>query len=81
MNSNRYAIYFMPDGALGNFGASWLGWDPRVGARVPFLDLEGIDRELVALTKAPGKYGLHATLKPPFQLRTPHTETELILRF
>lgn len=81
MDIKRYAIYFMPDGALGNFGAAWFGWDPQVGTRVPFLNLEGINADHATLIKAPWRYGLHATLKSPFRLKTPYTETELILSF
>ena len=81
MNFKRYAIYFMPDGSLGHFGASWLGWDPLAGTRTPFLNLQGFDLDLVTLTKAPRKYGLHATLKPPFRLNLSQNESALIAGF
>lgn len=81
MKIKRYAIYFMPDGALGNFGASWLGWDPKLGTRVPFLKLEGIYADHATLIKTPQKYGLHATLKAPFRLKKTYKEIELILGF
>ena len=50
----RYAIYWLPDGALGRAGADWLGWDARTGRG----DADG----------APARYGFHATIKPPFRL-------------
>ncbi|QHQ36782.1 DUF1045 domain-containing protein [Algicella marina] len=61
----RYAIYYTPSGRLADFGASWLGWDVRTGTAVahPPLDLP-----LAEMTATPRKYGLHATLKPPFRL-------------
>ncbi|QUS37002.1 DUF1045 domain-containing protein [Falsirhodobacter algicola] len=59
----RYAIYYLPPpGPLAEFGARWLGWDPQTGARHP------LPPEQEALTAAPRRYGLHATLKAPFRL-------------
>ena len=49
----RYAIYWLPGGALGRAGADWLGWDARAG--------RGEGRE------APARYGFHAIIKPPFR--------------
>ena len=71
----------MPDSALGNFGAARFGWDPQVGRRAPFLKIERIHTDHATVIKAPRKYGLHATLKSPFRLKTQFTETELILNF
>lgn len=45
-------------------GAAWLGWDVVAGCTVAQPDVPGI----AALTQVPRKYGLHATLKPPFAL-------------
>ena len=44
MDITRYAIYFITDGALGNFGGAWFGLDPQVETRVPFFNLEGLMR-------------------------------------
>ncbi|THH35071.1 DUF1045 domain-containing protein [Aliishimia ponticola] len=56
----RYAVYFVPDGAWGDAGAQWLGWDNRTGTdRTPTHPV---------LTDRPRKYGFHATMKPPFRL-------------
>jgi len=60
---SRYAVYAVPDGVWGDFGANWLGWDTRTGVPV-----EAADAEQVALTDRPRKYGFHGTIKPPFRL-------------
>ncbi|MGB3406078.1 MAG: DUF1045 domain-containing protein [Jannaschia sp.] len=67
MGWNRYAIYWLPDGALARVGAAWLGWDVRRGSAVPGAD---------AATDGPRRYGFHATLKPPFRLQG--SESDLV---
>lgn len=67
----RYAIYWTPDpeGPLAAFGAAWLGRDPVRASDVPRLAAPGIAADcLSAATASPRRYGLHATLKPPFML-------------
>lgn len=59
----RYAVYVVPDGVWGDFGASWLGWDSRTG-----IALAQTVAAQKALTERPRKYGFHGTLKPPFRL-------------
>ena len=54
MDITRYAIYFITDGALGNFGGAWFGLDPQVETRVPFSNLEGLMRVSQRLSKRPG---------------------------
>ena len=61
--ASRYAIYFVPDGIWGDFGASWLGWDNRTGREIALAS-----SDLAALTDRPRKYGFHGTVKPPFRL-------------
>jgi putative phosphonate metabolism protein len=67
----RYALYWAPPNhtPLSMLGSAWLGRDTEdqaVPAR-PLLD--GFDpARLAALTAEPRRYGLHATLKPPFAL-------------
>jgi len=84
MNDPRYAIYFVPDPdtALYRFGAAALGYDCFTGADIPTLDALPMDagawREL---TREPGRYGFHATLKAPFRLAEGRTEAELIGEF
>jgi putative phosphonate metabolism protein len=75
MPFTRYAIYFTPaPGPLAAFGASWLGWDPVHGAPCahPAMDLP-----LAEITATPRKYGLHATMKPPFRLAPGQSEAAL----
>jgi putative phosphonate metabolism protein len=65
----RYAVYWTPGpGALADFGAAWLGWDAGRGAPVPHPEVPGLPRPPAELTAEPRRYGLHATLKPPFRL-------------
>ncbi|WP_298849671.1 DUF1045 domain-containing protein [uncultured Ruegeria sp.] len=73
MTFTRYAIYFAPPAGAEwtNFATSWLGWDMETATRVAHPDVRGID--VAAVTEVPRKYGLHATLKPPFRLRDGQT--------
>ncbi|NAZ36483.1 DUF1045 domain-containing protein [Rubellimicrobium sp. CFH 75288] len=71
----RHAIYWMPEGPLARWGGRWLGWDAVEGCAVPQPPIPGHDR--ARLTAAPRRYGLHATLKPPFRLAPGRTEAEL----
>ena len=72
----RYAIYVAPrEGALATATAAWLGWDPAEGAEVGCPERFGFDWE--AVTKAPGKYGFHGTLKAPFRLADGYNYEEL----
>jgi putative phosphonate metabolism protein len=64
----RYAIYVMPDGPLADFGAAWLGWDALAGRAVDHPSMDALPRPLAEITATPRKYGLHATIKPPFRL-------------
>lgn len=63
----RYAVYHTPRGALARAGSAWLGWDIATGTALPHPQVPGID-DPAALTLVPRKYGLHATIKPPFAL-------------
>ena len=64
MSYARYAVYVVPDGALGDAGAAWLGWDIRRGA--------ACDSPQPQATARPRRYGFHATIKPPMRLADPH---------
>lgn len=75
---SRYAIYYAPpEGALADFGARWLGWDPSAGARREHPVIASLVRPVAALSETPRKYGLHATLKPPFRLAPGSDHTAL----
>jgi putative phosphonate metabolism protein len=62
----RHAIYYTPSPAsdLHHLGSAWLGRDALTCEAVPQPD-----RRLASLVAAPRRYGLHATLKPPFRLK------------
>jgi 2'-5' RNA ligase len=51
---------------LAEAGAAWLGWDVARGQAVAHPEVAALD--VAALTETPRKYGLHATIKPPFVL-------------
>lgn len=75
MEFTRYAIFYSPPASedWGDFATSWLGWNMQTGREVPhpacLTDL--------AWTATPRKYGLHATLKPPFRLQSGMTQADL----
>lgn len=81
MSEARYAIYFAPEhgSTLDRIGAEILGRhasgpDELTQPRLPGLTPERF-RELTA---SPRRYGLHATLKPPFFLADQHDESALL---
>ena len=73
----RYSIYVVPRGDLFATGSAWLGWDSALGRAVPQPDLPDLPVALATLTARPRKYGLHATMKPPFRLAEGRTEPAL----
>ncbi len=77
MGWRRYAIYFTPEGALAERGAAWLGWDAAAGAARAHPSLSGLPRPVDEITARPRKYGVHATLKPPFRLAAGRSEADL----
>lgn len=76
----RYAIYFVPsaDSGLYRFGASVLGYDSYSGEA---RSIAGAADDWNDITREPGVYGFHATLKPPFVLADGHDETSLARAF
>lgn len=62
----RYALYLAPTGAWGELGRRWLGRCENTGAMLSRPP--GSDPRIDAWTRAPRRYGLHATLKAPFRL-------------
>lgn len=77
MTFTRYAIYFAPPvtAEWTQFATRWLGWDMEAGTEVAHPGLDGVD--VAAVTEVPRKYGLHATMKPPFRLREGQSVTAL----
>lgn len=51
-----------------SFATSWLGWDVARGVRVAHPDIAGLPQLVGEMTDRPRRYGLHATMKPPFRL-------------
>lgn len=77
----RYALYFAPDPAseLWRRGSAWLGRDAATGRalpRMPVPELDGLN--LDRLTAAPRFYGLHGTLRAPFEPAGRDTESRLL---
>jgi len=66
----RYALYFAPPAGhpLWTAGCDWLGRDPESGAAGAGGEHRG----------APRRYGFHATLKPPFALRSDASPAQLL---
>ncbi|MCY4316783.1 MAG: DUF1045 domain-containing protein [Roseovarius sp.] len=78
MKFKRFAIYFTPaPGPFADFGSAWLGWDADKGLAPPAPDLPDLPMSLEEITKTPRKYGLHATVMPPFRLASGHEESEI----
>ncbi len=76
----RCAVYFAPHpkDPLGQVGNAWLGRNPATGEACaqPTLDTIASDR-LRKITASPRRYGLHATLKAPFELAAGRTIAQL----
>lgn len=65
----RFAVYYAPrQGAFATRTAAWLGWDAASGREVVQPDLPGLPGPAADLTRDPGKYGFHGTLRAPFRL-------------
>lgn len=70
MTPERYAIYYVPDerATWAQVCMAWLGWDMVAGQSLPHPDVPGVPNRISALTAVPRRYGLHATIKPPFRM-------------
>lgn len=70
MTPARYAIYYLPpqDAPWAELATAWLGWDCYTGRAVAPPDLGLPADDIASVTATPRRYGLHATLKPPFRL-------------
>ncbi|EDM72442.1 hypothetical protein RAZWK3B_09331 [Roseobacter sp. AzwK-3b] len=69
MDYRRYAIYYTPaPGPLSQVCSAWLGWDMTTGNELAHPDVAGLPLPVAQITETPRKYGLHATMKPPFRL-------------
>ena len=76
----RYAIFFAPrlGEALQLIGNAWLGRDAESGMTLPQPTIPGFSPDAIeAVTATPRRYGIHATLKPPFRLAPRLQEADL----
>lgn len=77
----RFAVYYAPaiTDSLWDRAAIWLGRDPASGLTHDGA-VAGIERDrLLNLTQSAGRYGFHATIKPPMALAADRTPEELHL--
>ena len=75
MMFRRYGVYHLPPegAAWARFATRWLGWDIDTGAPA-----DPLPRPLAEdIVETPRRYGLHATLKPPFHLSEGQTPEAL----
>jgi putative phosphonate metabolism protein len=75
----RFAVYYAPavTDLLWDRATVWLGRDPASGQSFDG-GVAGLDRtRLLNLTQSAGRYGFHATLKPPMALAPGETEESL----
>ncbi len=75
----RYAIYYAPppDAPWACFATSLLGWDMQTGRNVDHPLLSGLPLPASEIARAPARYGVHATLKPPFHLAVGADQSDL----
>lgn len=82
MDFHRYAVYVTPpEGEFAALGAAWLGWDAAQGCAVAHPEVSGLPASVAEITETPRKYGLHATIKPPFVLAEGQGEAGLMAAF
>lgn len=77
----RYAVYYAPSAgdALHQAVTPLLGRDALGGLNVPQATPPGVDPVFwKAVTRVPAHYGLHATLKAPFELRHSGMDSQLL---
>jgi len=79
MTFTRYALYYAPPADAGwtRFATKWLGWDMQAGQTRDHPTLPDLPLPIGEITTAPRKYGLHATIKPPFRLAPGTTRAAL----
>ncbi|HEY2533783.1 MAG TPA: DUF1045 domain-containing protein [Xanthobacteraceae bacterium] len=81
--SARYALFWVPaaGSVLAQLGEHWLGREAEADRPRPQPTLPGFSAEdIVRITAEPRRYGLHATLKPPFRLAAGLSAVDLELR-
>lgn len=76
----RFALFYAPppSSLLWKLGCKWLGWDALTQTKIKQDRFSEIAPGRISeLTRIPRRYGLHATLKPPFSLAKGCDEGEL----
>ncbi len=70
MGFERFAVFHVPpaEAEWARVCTGWLGWDSEARTAAPAPDLPDLPLPLAEITRAPRRYGLHATIKPPFRL-------------
>jgi putative phosphonate metabolism protein len=79
--STRYALYFAPapETRWWRFGCEWLGYDAEACAAVRQSVIPAVAADVfAAVTRAPWRYGFHATLKAPMHLAAGSDEAALV---
>ena len=76
----RYAIYYAPspETPLGKFGKAWLSHTNGAAAAAKIASSRLDPARISAITESSRRYGLHGTLKPPFELN-PATTLDALL--
>lgn len=79
MGFARYAVFYVPpsDAQWARRCTNWLGWDLNSSRNVAHPYIAGLPLPVSEITQTPRRYGLHATLKPPFRLFSDQTEDML----
>ncbi|MFE3835853.1 DUF1045 domain-containing protein [Pseudogemmobacter sonorensis] len=75
----RFAVYYAPEkGAFEARASAWLGWDTGAGRPLaqPDLGLPG-GTGAAEITRDPGRYGFHGTIRAPFRLAEGSTPAAL----
>ncbi|MEM8732081.1 MAG: DUF1045 domain-containing protein [Pseudomonadota bacterium] len=74
----RYGIFYTPPtGPFAQTGAAWLGWDAATGETPEPPTIGALPLSRDDITATPRRYGLHATVKPPFRLAPGHCPDDL----
>ena len=81
MGAPRYAIYALPSprSALWHFGNAVIGYNSRNGVEdFSWRPMGLLQNQWHDWTAEPRRYGFHATIVAPFELRTGYSEAELV---
>jgi len=81
MSAPRYAVYVVPNvkSALWRFGTNVIGYDSRSGQEFQgFVPGNVSPEQWHQWTRDPRRYGFHATIPAPFELRVGFTEAEIL---